>query len=238
MPNSCRAPGCKAGYKPRKKKRKKDIDSSDSETDTATVAGGEKITLFSFPSHKSEPERRARWIARVPGDDWHPKEDENIFLCEKHFMPNDILDESTDSNSRRKKKKNSKLSRKRVKDDALPCIWPDLPEHLTKVVTPRPTSLSSSESRQGNAKRLLEEAEQDRITRDTFHSLSELISKEGQLLLPPNVCKVVSDNYIIFYKLDFNDDIPKMRYSVQVLSDLSFILCLENEKIPNSLYDF
>ena len=149
-------------------------------------------------------------------------------------MPSDIIDESTDSNSRRKKKKNSKLSRKRVKDDALPCIWPDLPEHLTKVVTPRPTSLSSSESRQGNAKRLLEEAEQDRITRDTFHSLSELISKEGQLLLPPNVCKVVSDNYIIFYQLDFNDDVPKMRYSVQVLSDLSFILCFENEKIPNS----
>ena len=87
--------------------------------------------------------------------------------------------------------------------------------------------------RQGNAKRLLEEAEQDRITRDTFHSLSELISKEGQLLLPPNVCKVVTDNYIIFYKLDFNDDIPKMRYSVQLLSDLSFILCFENE-IPNS----
>ena len=113
-------------------------------------------------------------------------------------------------------------------------FWPDLPEHLTKVVTPRPTSLSSSESRQGNAKRLLEEAEQDRITRDTFHSLSELISKEGQLLLPPNVCKVVTDNYILFYKLDFNDDIPKMRYSVQVLSDLSFILCFENEKIPNS----
>ena len=48
MPDSCRAPGCKAGYKPRKKKRKKDIDSSDSETDTATVAGGEKLTLFSF----------------------------------------------------------------------------------------------------------------------------------------------------------------------------------------------
>ena len=97
MPNSCRAPGCKAGYKPRKKKRKKDIDSSDSETDTAAVAGGEKITLFSFPSHKSEPERRARWIARVPRDDWHPKEDESIFLCEKHYMPNDIIDESTDS---------------------------------------------------------------------------------------------------------------------------------------------
>ena len=133
-----------------------------------------------------------------------------------------------------KRRKRSKLSRKRVKDDASPCIWPDLPEHLTKVVTHRPTSLSSSEPRQGNAKSLLEEAEHDRITRDTFHSLSELISKEGQLLLPPNVCKVVSDNYIIFYKLDFNDDIPKMRYSVQVLSDLSFILCFENEKIPNS----
>ena len=174
------------------------------------------------------------WIARVPRENWNPKENANIFLCERHFMPSDIINGSMDSNSRRKKNKTSKLYQNRIKEDALPCIWPDLPAHLTKVITPRPTSFSSSGSRRENAKRLFEEVEQDRISQDTFSSLEELILKEAQLVFPSDLYKVVSDSYIIFYKLDVNADIPMLIYSVKVHSDLSINLHFENEKISYS----
>ena len=160
MPNTCSAPGCKAGYKPSKKRKK--TDGPDDAVDDANNPSGdddaeEKISLFSFPSHDSAPERRARWISRVPRDEWHPGEKAKIFLCEKHFHASDIITDSIDSNSRRKKTKQSKLCHKRLKDDAVPCIWPTLPGHLTKIVTPRPTTLASSESRQENTKRLIED---------------------------------------------------------------------------------
>ena len=91
MPNSCRAPGCNVGYKPRKKKQKK----NDAELDEE-IADTEKYALFKFPTHEDDPERRARWIAQVPGDNWKPKDAAEIFLCEKHVMPSDIIEESMD----------------------------------------------------------------------------------------------------------------------------------------------
>ena len=45
---------------------------------------------------------------------------------------------------------------------------------------------------------------------------------------------MVSDSYIIFYKLDVNADIPMLIYSVKVHSDLSINLHFENEKISYS----
>ena len=138
-----------------------------------------------------------------------------------------------DSNTRRKKAKRNKLSRKRLKDGALLCIWPSLPSHLTKIVTPRPTSLASIESRQENSKRRLEKAEQDRILRDTFNSLDELKVKKDQISFPPQVSNEVSENFHHYYKLEFIDNIPTIRYSIQILPDLSYIVCLKNRKIPN-----
>ena len=73
-----------------------------------------------------------------------------------------------DSNLSRKKAINSTLRRRRLKEDALPSIWPDLPAHLSKVITPRPTMLASCESRLENSRRLIEKDEQDRIVKDTF----------------------------------------------------------------------
>ena len=128
----------------------------------------------------------------------------------------------------------TRWSKKRLKDDAVPCIWPGLPAHLTKLSSPRPTSCTSSESRQENTRRLQREAQQERVARDTFNSLDELVAKEGQLQYPADVFKVVRDNYVLFYKLDVSNGSPNMKYTVQVFSDLSVVLCVENERISIS----
>ena len=197
-----------------------------------------KISTFGFPKHKTEPERRASWIARVPRENWHPKDDAKIFLCEKHFLPTDIIVTSSDTNSRRKRKKTTEmLTHKRLKDSAMPCIWPGSPLHLSKIPTPRPTSYASSESRSENIQKMQQEAEHKKIDRDIFNSLQELISKEGQLALPNDTQKVISADYVLFYKLAFDDDIPKVKYSVQVSADLITSVCHVNEKLKKSHLD-
>ena len=62
MTNTCAAPGCKSGYKP-KKKKKDDIATTGNENENTI----EKISLFSFPS---DPEKRAIWVSKVPRQNW------------------------------------------------------------------------------------------------------------------------------------------------------------------------
>ena len=107
----------------------------------------ETIGIFEFPKHVIDPEKCSRWIAHVLRENWYLSKTQKLHLCENHFRPEDVITKSTDSNNRRKQKKGSdSLKQKRLKADALPCIWPGAP-HRSKLISPRPTSLSSSESR-------------------------------------------------------------------------------------------
>ena len=146
MVNKCQAPECNYNYESERKKRK-------------SQPKWERISIFEFPKHKDDPERRRKWISRVPRV-WNPKDDQSLFICEKHFRPEDIIRESTDTNSRRKRKKDSnQLYTKRYSDIAIPCIWPDAPSHLTNVTPSRVTTCATSELREENAQRYQEELE-------------------------------------------------------------------------------
>ena len=76
MTNWCVAPGCENGYKPKKKageKEKGDVDGAAEEGEAREAEGGEensskesnkkvkkKVSLFSFPEEKDEPELRKK----------------------------------------------------------------------------------------------------------------------------------------------------------------------------------
>ena len=132
-----------------------------------------------------------------------------------------------------RKRTTEKLTRKHLKPGAVPCVWPGA-DHLTKSVIPRPTSFASSESRQENVERLHEEAERERIARDTFGSLEELISKEHQIEIPDGVYKVVDLQFVIFFKLCPDSEVPRMKYSVKIQKDLSVLAHFEDLRITNA----
>ena len=78
MTDSCCAPGCTNGYKKRKKKKiQTDCANADKDENEGVYddekAKKKKVSMFEFPDQKTEQQRRATWIARVPRDDWHPK---------------------------------------------------------------------------------------------------------------------------------------------------------------------
>ena len=123
MVNKCIALNCDYNYDSERKRRK-------------LLTEYEKISIFAFPKHKENPEKRVKWIAKVPRENWHPKNESKLFICEKHFQENDIVATSTDSNNRHKQKKQSEvLGHKRLKEDTVPCIWLGSP-HLSKNYFP------------------------------------------------------------------------------------------------------
>ena len=118
------------------------------------------MSIFKFPNIVKEPVRRAQWIAKVPRKDWKPVADEEPRICELHFQEKDFIQESSDSNSRRKRQSVSddtwvggSLKRKRLRKDAYPSVWPGSPDHLSTITPPSVTTHSSSEARQKNVEK-------------------------------------------------------------------------------------
>ena len=81
------------------------------------------ITMHSF---------REEWKGKTPrAGKW--KITDNVGICSKHFVKEDIVTEFTPSNDRgKRKKKGERLAKPYLKDDAVPTIFPDCPKHLTK----------------------------------------------------------------------------------------------------------
>ena len=68
----------------------------------------------------------------IPRDDWEPTSSSGV--CKRHFKPADLVLERTDTNERRKKKREPLA---RLKSDAIPTIFPDCPAYLSKEIPNR-----------------------------------------------------------------------------------------------------
>ena len=116
MPYKCCAPKCKTNYDS-ETGQKSNIDGGNEiqakttqETKVANKKGKNvsqkpELHLFKFPDATKYPERRSEWISKVPRAEWKPDSSSELFLCELHFREEDIIRYSTDTNSRRKRKK-------------------------------------------------------------------------------------------------------------------------------------
>ena len=97
----CCAPGCDSGY--------------DHHTNN--------VSFHRFPS---DVEKSAKWVRRIHRENFTPTTHSRV--CSKHFAASDYIDQRSDSNSSRNR---GKLQRRRLKPDAYPTIFPNLPSYLT-----------------------------------------------------------------------------------------------------------
>ncbi|KFM62072.1 hypothetical protein X975_13847, partial [Stegodyphus mimosarum] len=101
MPNKCSVAGCRSNYDTEK----------------------ERTTLFSLPK---DEEKKKEWLRKIPTDFSGLK---NPFVCIKHFRECDIIrvDEiCVNGVSKMYPRKLPKL-----KDNATPCVFPNLPKYLS-----------------------------------------------------------------------------------------------------------
>ena len=79
--------------------------------------------LLSFPWR--DPERLAKWISRISrkgkdGELWYPLKTDKV--CSAHFLRDDFY---------------QGLDLRRLKDDAVPSVFPQYPAHKQPALTPR-----------------------------------------------------------------------------------------------------
>ena len=79
----------------------------------------------------------------IPRDSWEPTS--NSGVCKQHFKLDDLALERTDTNERRKKKKEP-LALIRLRSDAIPTIFPNCPAYLSKETPNRRSGGATSEN--------------------------------------------------------------------------------------------
>ena len=116
----------------------------------------------------------------------------------------DYVTERNDKQNRRINRKGKILKKRKLKEDAVPSVWPGLPAHLTRTPTvPRKTTRTSSEARTAAVEAMLKsvesvEIENDRVIRDSFSSLEELKTKINEINLPATTQVIEKDSAILF----------------------------------------
>ena len=112
------------------------------------------ITFHKFPIKNEELLRV--WFKRVARKDFKPIQYPR--LCSLHFKPEDFIKDSTDQLLRRKRRRQDpKLEKSRLKHDAIPSVFQDLPTYYTHKDTLSRFNLSLTSSRRKNESAILEE---------------------------------------------------------------------------------
>ena len=102
----CCVPKCRSGY--------------DSQT-----LGTSKISFHRFPS---DQESKQKWIRNIPRQQWEPND--NSRVCSLHFKEGDFQVESKDKRERQKKARNNEtLAKKVLLPDAVPSVFPHIPDY-------------------------------------------------------------------------------------------------------------
>lgn len=213
MPNKCAAVGCKSGSEGL-------ITSSD-------------LSFHSFPLENNNLLRQ--WMHRISRDNYKPSR--HSVLCSLHFSQHDFVYDSTDSNNYRKKKRPRRTLRKRyLKPDAVPTIFPNLPNYFSSFPSEPRSTRATSISRLVNENFRIERENEAFMQSDSFHSIPELLSKiKGEIM--PSGFKIISDQGV-HDKAHFillNDEIPlKIIASITINADLQVTLCQNEIVLPVS----
>ena len=86
----------------------------------------EKVTIYRFKEH---------WKKYIPRKDWLPTE--NCGLCEQHFVASDYTIERCNNTNEKRKNILGSVIKPRLKPDAVPSVFPNLPSYFNENKTQR-----------------------------------------------------------------------------------------------------
>ena len=177
MVYTCNVTGCRTGYKPKKDKN------NDQE---------KKIPRFKFPADKV---LREKWIKAVPRK--NSKITCNSKVCALHFDTNDFITISTDKRNRCQDF--LALMRTRLKPMAIPHIFPNLPQYLSKKTFSRSTTASTSSARQELENARIQSCNSNLFDCEQFDSFTSFKSKIADETLPSGYTAISTPNSMQFH---------------------------------------
>lgn len=207
----CAAPGCNTGY-------------------NNVIPEG--VSLHNFPKDES---LLKRWIAAIRRQDYTPGKTAKV--CSLHFHESDFVQIYTDTNVTRKRTYGEQRRRRKLKDDAVPSVFPNLPSYLSSPPNVPRSSSAMSESRLERENLTITESIQEFERCDEIIDLTSLKQKAeysplpaGFVLYPSNVAD------LIFTKLECSDSVY-IAASVIVKPDLSFIAYRNGKRCDEKHYE-
>ena len=100
--------------------------------DTRYVAQKIKPKTKQFPSvfkFTLDENIRKVWISKVPRQNWEAEKQKHLYLCEKHFKDSDFDNDLHDKRKRKERNSDGIRKKRKLRDDAIPSVWPNLPSH-------------------------------------------------------------------------------------------------------------
>ncbi len=112
MPYKCAAFGCRTGY-----------------SNGASGCENQPVSLFRFPTN--DPECLKLWCRRLSRENFTPNKSSR--LCSLHFVEADFEIDRKDANRHRAVHLTPKLSQRRLKPNAVPSVFPNMPSYFSCV---------------------------------------------------------------------------------------------------------
>ncbi|KAK4884968.1 hypothetical protein RN001_001239 [Aquatica leii] len=208
MPRKCCVPGCKSNY------------------DSTSRENLQCVTTFSFPKNE---EIRSKWLRAIPRKDWIPTP--SSVVCCKHFNDMDIIrfhkflqpDGSCTQVALRYPK---------LKDVAVPCIFPNLPAYLSP---PAKSTRVDPETRRHNILKVHSERVSKFLKADDISDFNDLITNYSKQVNVFNWEVKVTATHIHFFIIKFEQPLAIER-SISIDKELCIKIYLgKNELLYNDL---
>ncbi|MCP4487124.1 MAG: THAP domain-containing protein [Gammaproteobacteria bacterium] len=214
----CAAFGCRSGY-----------------DNTNNESGENPISMFSFP--RKNPEILDIWLRRIRRENYVVTESSR--LCSLHFVESDYLVERVDTRKSRLQKSPARI-RKRLKDDAMPTIFPNMPSYYSTNKTPTASARSTRTHREARHQQLfstMEATSEDFLKRDNIYSLVEVEQKfeeeECSSKLGFRIIHVESEILLAMFSFE---SVPTMIASILIHDDLSWSSTASGQPLDNNLF--
>lgn len=224
----CCVPGCRTGYKTKQGKSR-----------NTKAVRAEIHALYKFPKDK---ELRQKWIRSIPRQSWIVTSQHRV--CRKHFKLKDFEKYSSDTNNRRRVRRDSqRLARLRLKNSAVPCIFTGLAPTLTKATIENKTE--TRPKKHSTSARI----EKDKVGKDKPKPglLQYDIIEDVACLKEIMREKTLPDGYIMsdraeslqFHYIESDEDSsvsPKLSASVIVKKNLGIGVFIKSSAVPLRVY--
>lgn len=204
MPRCCSVAGCKSNYRSQK----------------------ETVSTFSLPSDEV---LKKKWLRKIPTDFSKLKKP---IICIKHFSEDCII--KTEQFIVDGEIKTFQRSVPKLKPNAVPSIFPNLPQYLTKA-GPSCRRLCDAES-ENFEKAVIKSLEDYRQyeEQNSIHNLEDIYKYfvSAMHINKKQWCCIKSEEKLVLCFIDISDESPNILGSITVNSDLSVLLSLSKYKIP------
>ncbi|CAM1313864.1 Uncharacterised protein r2_g2436 [Pycnogonum litorale] len=215
MVYKCAAFGCRSGY-----------DGSETSPD---------ISFHSFPF--KDQRLLNIWSKKIARQDFRPSKHSKV--CSLHFSPDSFVENRVDSNIYRLKNKSSNLKLRKLRPDAIPTIFENVPTYMNESgISLRKSKCSGEERCNIENMRLIDKSEKMWKSEEikSVKNIQKFLENNSEI--PSGYYTILDENtdrLMILY-ISIDDHVPHIHISIMVSNDLKIGVCVNGNHVDRNHY--